>query len=369
MTHADIFKYPLPVDFSPLREPYLFAIIGAAHGHVIDMAKKLLSAGATMKLMYDADPANVTTLRHFFPDTTLAESTEQIYSDPGIKLIITAGIPCDRADIAIKAMEAGKDCMVDKAPLISLEQLARVKDTIAKTGRKYSVYYGESVDSEAVLFACELIRRGDIGKLCYVSGAAPHRLNAPARAPWFFQFAKTGGLLTDLLCHQLHQFLTFMDVQGLPTDATVVASRVGNLFHAELGELQDYGDAMISAQCGVSGYFRVDWNSPDGLSTWGDSRMIIGGEDGMIELRKNCDIARAKGGNHLYLVNRHGEFYENVSGKIQKSYFPQFIQDSIAGYTDPHLQKLELDAIELTIRAQMAAQQILSFNAKNKSMV
>ena len=84
----------------------------------------------------------------------------------------------------------------------------------------------------------------------------------------------------------------------------------------------------------------------------------------MIELRKNCDIARARGGNHFYLINRHGEFYENVSGKIQKPYFHQFIRESIAGYTDPHLQKLELDAIELTIRAQMSAQQIPAFNVK-----
>lgn len=112
---------------------------------------------------------------------------------------------------------------------------------------------------------------------------------------------------------------------------------------------------MFSSLCGVSGYFRVDWNSPTGLSSWGDSRMVIGGEDGMIELRKNCDIARDKTGNHVYLVNQSGEFYENVSGKVQRSYFPTFIRESIQGYTDAHRQKLELDAIELTIRAQHAA--------------
>ncbi len=358
MTHEQIFAYPACPEFSPLRDNYRFGIVGAAHGHIIDMARKLIAAGATLQQMYDADPTNLATLRRCFPDTPVAQCAEQIYADPHIKLVITAGIPAERAGIAIAAMEAGKDCMADKAPLISLEQLAALKATIAKTGRKYSVFYGESVDSEAVLLSCDLIRRGVIGRLCCVNGAAPHRLNAPSRPAWFFDLRQTGGILTDLLCHQLHQFLLFLDAQGLPTEVEPIASRVGNLFHRDLGALQDFGDATLTARCGVSGYFRVDWNSPAGLSTWGDSRMVISGEDGVIELRKNCDLARDNRPNHVYVVTNHGEFYDNASGKLQKPYFPQFIRESIEGYTDPHLQRLELDAIELTLRAQMAAQTI-----------
>lgn len=358
MTHEEIFQYPSAPSFAPLKEPYGFAIVGAAHGHVIDMANRLLAAGATLIRAYDADPNNTALLRHHFPEIPLAEDARRIYEDPAVQLVITAGIPSERAGIAIAAMEAGKDCMADKAPLISLEQLAALKQTIARTGRKYSVFYGESVISESVLFACELIRRGAIGRLCYVSGAAPHRLNAPSRPAWFFDRKQTGGLLTDLLCHQVHQFLLFLDAQGLPTEAKPIASRVGNLFHRDLGDMQDYGDATIASRSGVSGYFRVDWNSPAGLSTWGDSRMVIGGENGMIELRKNCDIARDKSGNHLYLVNDYGEFYENVSGKMPLTYFPRFIRESIDGFTDPHEQRLALDAIELTIRAQAAAENI-----------
>ena len=360
MTHEDIFKYQPPVEFIELKEQYYFAIVGAAHGHVYQMAQGLTAAGATLTARYDADPANAAALRRAFPAVKLCDSAQEIYDDPSVKLVITAGIPSERAGIAIAAMEAGKDCMADKAPLISLAQLDALKAVIAKTGRKYSVFYGESYDSEAVLMACDLVRRGVIGRLCYVNGAAPHRLNAPSRPDWFFHFAQTGGLLTDLLCHQVHQYLLFLDAQGLPTDARPIAARVGNLFHRDLGELQDYGDATFHSRSGLSGYFRVDWLSPAGLKTWGDSRMVIGGENGMIELRKNCDIGRDRAPNHVYVVNEHGEFYENVTGKLQKPYFPRFIRESIDGYTDPHELKLQLDAIELTIRAQMAAVELPS---------
>lgn len=358
MTHDEMFIYQPPIDFPKPKEEYAFAIVGAAHGHIYQMANGLISAGATLVAMYDADPTNAAALKRAFPHVPLCEDAAAIYSAPSIRLVITAGIPSERAGIAIAAMEAGKDCMADKAPLISLEQLDALKATIAKTGRKYSVFYGESYDCEAVLVACDLIRRGVIGKLCYINGAAPHRLNAPSRPEWFFHFDKTGGLLIDLLCHQIHQFLLFLDAQGLPTDAKPIASRVGNLFHTELGELQDYGDATFTADCGVCGYFRVDWLSPAGLSTWGDSRITIGGETGMIELRKNCDIARDKAPNHVYVINDAGEFYENTTGKLQKPYFPRFIRESMEGYVDQHELKLQLDAIELTIRAQMMAQKI-----------
>ena len=53
-----------------------------------------------------------------------------------------------------------------------------------------------------------------------------------------------------------------------------------------------------------TGYIRVDWFTPDGLSTWGDGRLTILGTDGFIEIRKNVDIGGRAGGNHLFLVDQ-----------------------------------------------------------------
>ena len=46
---------------------------------------------------------------------------------------------------------------------------------------------------------------------------------------------------------------------------------------------------------GGSGYIRVDWFTPDGLSTWGDGRLTVLGTDGYIEIRKNVDIGGPAG--------------------------------------------------------------------------
>ena len=48
---------------------------------------------------------------------------------------------------------------------------------------------------------------------------------------------------------------------------------------------------------GATGYFRVDWFTPAGLSTWGDGRTFILGTLGYIELRKYLNVGG--GGDHV----------------------------------------------------------------------
>ncbi len=63
----------------------------------------------------------------------------QLLEDPTGKLILTAAVNCDRAAIAIEAMQHGKDMMGDKPDCTTIEQLADLRRTVAETGRIWSV--------------------------------------------------------------------------------------------------------------------------------------------------------------------------------------------------------------------------------------
>ena len=63
---------------------------------------------------------------------------------------------------------------------------------------------------------------------------------------------------------------------------------------------------MVMPGNGGTGYVRVDWFTPDGLTTWGDGRLFVLGTEGYIELRKYINVAGAPGGNHLFLVDKKG---------------------------------------------------------------
>ncbi len=45
-------------------------------------------------------------------------------------------------------------------------------------------------------------------------------------------------------------------------------SKVANYDAKDYPELEDYGDATLVGDNGATNYFRVDWHTPDGLSTW-----------------------------------------------------------------------------------------------------
>lgn len=174
---------------------FVFAAIGLDHGHIYGMCNGLLEAGATLKWVYDPDPAKVEAFLKTYEKEGVkaAESEEQIYNDPQVRLVAAACITSERAALGVRAMKAGKDYFVDKAPLTTLEQLEMVKETIRETGRKYMVSYSERLQVESAIYAGELIQQGAIGKVIQVLGMGPHRLSASSRPDWFLKRTNTAG--------------------------------------------------------------------------------------------------------------------------------------------------------------------------------
>ncbi len=199
-------------------------------------------------------------------------------------------------------MKHGKDFMADKPGMTTLEQLAEVKKVQAQTKRIYSVLYSERHENRATIKAGELVKAGAIGKVVQTIGLGPHRMNPKTRPEWFFKKAQYGGILTDIASHQFDQFLWFTG----STQAEILASQVGNVNNPQYPELEDFGDAMMRGN-GGSGYIRVDWFTPDGLSTWGDGRLTVLGTNGFIEIRKNVDIGGRPGRESPVPRRRQGD--------------------------------------------------------------
>jgi predicted dehydrogenase len=185
-------------------------------------------------------------------------------------------------------------------------------------------------------------------------GLGPHRLNAASRPAWFFNKEQYGGILCDIGSHQIEQFLFYAQAK----DARVTASRVGNYSNPAYPELEDYGDAALVADNGVTNYFRVDWLTPEGLGSWGDGRTFILGTKGYMELRKYIDITRAPRGEHLFLVDQKGEQYLNVEGQVGYPFFGELILDCLNRTEKAMTQAHALKAAELCVKAQMAAEKV-----------
>ena len=330
---------------------FVFASSHLEHGHIYGQTDGLLAAGGELKWVYDPDPAKVAAYLKRYPQAQPAHNLRQILDDPEVKLVASAAVPAERSTIGGVVMDSGKDYFTDKAPFTTLEQLARTRQEVARTGRKYLVYYSERLHSECSVCAGYLIEQGAIGRVLQVLGLGPHRLHAASRPEWFFRKASYGGILCDIGSHQVEQFLSFTGAR----EARVTHSLVANYAHPTYPELEDYGEASLLAENGATGFFRVDWFNPAGLSTWGDGRTFILGTEGYIELRKNVDVARQAAGDHLYLVDGQGEQHLEVQGKIGFPFFGQLILDCLYRTEHAMTQEHAFQAAELSLQAQAAA--------------
>src|ERR1700745_1958285 len=157
--------------------PIRFAAIGLDHRHIYEMTGRLLELGsACVGYWTEGEPQPLAGFIERFPHIPRVADKRRLLEDATVRLILTAAIPCDRAAIAIEAMQAGKDVMTDKPGCTTVEQLGALRRVVAETARFWSVTYGR-FESAATTRALALVGAGAIGRVVQTIGLGPHRLN------------------------------------------------------------------------------------------------------------------------------------------------------------------------------------------------
>lgn len=326
-----------------------FSVIGLNHGHIFSQSSALLNAGAQLVSFYSAEDDLAAQYSKAFPQAQRVSEQRMILEDPSTQLVVSAAIPVDRAEIGMAVMQNGKDYMSDKPGFTTLEQISKVKDVCAQTGRIYSIYFSERLGSPAAVKAGELVQAGRIGQVVQTVGLGPHRINVSSRPDWFFKKDQYGGILVDIASHQVDQFLFYTGSK----QAEVSFSAVANYAYPQFPELEDFGEMGLRSST-ASGYIRVDWYTPDGLPTWGDGRMTILGTEGTIEVRKYVDLCGRLGGDHLFLVDKKGVEYVDCK-TVEMPYGRQLVDDILNRTQTALNQEHVFRVSELAIQAENMA--------------
>ena len=234
-----------------------FAAIGLNHSHIYGQTKAMIDAGAELVAVHAEEDDLAAAYMKVYPQAKRAADERTILDDPSIKLIVSSITPDVRAAAAMEMMRAGKDVMVDKPGVITLERLAELRRVQAETKRIFSVCYSERFENRATEKASQLVAAGAIGKVVQTVGLGPHALNNNPRPDWFYQRRRYGGILCDIAAHQCDQFLHFTG----STEAQVVASHIANHANPDKPELEDFGEVLLRGNRGT-GYVRVDWYTP-----------------------------------------------------------------------------------------------------------
>ena len=333
-----------------MADPIRMGVIGIDHRHIYTMVSHMRDAGAELiGWCTEGEPNTIEGFLKRFPGAPRVADPAILLNDPTIDVILTAAIPCDRADIALRAMEAGKDVMTDKPGCLTLDGLEAIRAKVAETGRIWSVDFSERFEVPSVTAAADLVADGAIGRVIQVLGLGPHRLNRDTRPDWFFDPARNGGILADIGSHQIDQFLFFSGA----SDARITMASTANRGNPLDPLFRDFGQMALSTG-DVDGYVRLDWFTPDGLPTWGDGRLFLLGTEGTIELRKYVDAGRSERTDTLILTN--GTRCETIDASdAGLPYFTRLVADLRDRTETAMPQAHAFKVMELAITAQAMA--------------
>jgi len=270
------------------------------------------------------------------------QSLEEVLKDEAVELVVLATPNSTHAEMAVKAMQAGKHVVTDKVMCLNLKQCDWMIETSHRTKRLLSVFQNRRWDGDFLTLK-KLVDTGKLGKLRWLEmswqGFGPMR-------GWRARAEMGGGRYYDLGAHLVDQALLFFsspietvygrlhhDFENSDTESSallVITFVEGSTAVCDLSSLNTISKPRFYA-CGTQGTFIKYGLDPQ------EKAMVAGDIDAARE--DPCFYGRWKkstGEEEVIptLPGRWRSYYENIAevlrGKAELLVKPEQVRQVIA---------------------------------------
>src|SRR5579862_3243768 len=107
-----------------------FAVIGLDHNHINGITDTIRRGGGQLVAVHSTNSQALAGFQKRYGDVKLARSEDEILNDSSIQLVCSASIPDLRGPLGVRVMRHGKDFLVDKPGITTLEQLDEVRRAV-----------------------------------------------------------------------------------------------------------------------------------------------------------------------------------------------------------------------------------------------
>ena len=191
------------------------------------------------------------------------DTPEALLADPEIDAVSVCAANYAHAELAIKAMRAGKDVLCEKPMAVTLEDCEAMVKVAKETGRTLMIAHNQRF-AKAHVKAKALIDAGTIGRIVTFRTTFGHggpetwSIN-PGKNTWFFDKSKAAmGAMADLGVHKtdLIHYLTGERVVRTPAKVATLDKRGDN---GELICVDDNAMCIYEMTGGIVGTMTASW--------------------------------------------------------------------------------------------------------------
>ncbi len=160
-----------------------------------------------------------------YPGITTYRTLSEMLADSSIKLVVVATPNDTHCAMAMQALEAARNVVVDKPVGISSAEVAQMMELADGLGLLLVPFHSRRFDSDFQTIQ-KLLLEGILGHLVHFDSCLDRWRPGATRRPWKDEPAQGGGVLLDLGTHLVDQALTQF---GLPesVSAEVLREREG----------------------------------------------------------------------------------------------------------------------------------------------
>lgn len=211
-------------------------------------------------------------------------SYEELLNDKTVNTVAIGDYYAKRGNLAIKALQCGKNVICDKPLCTSLEELDKIEALAKEKGLYVSCMFTMRYDdiTESAKEAMNLI-----GKVRSVYFGGQHPLMFSERPSWYFEEGKYGGLFNDIAIHgvDLIYYLTGQRIKE------TTCARCYNAYADKACNFPDSGQFMAKLENGAGVIADVSYAVPMPVSYalpyyW---QFFIWGEKGVAKFSANSE--------------------------------------------------------------------------------
>lgn len=186
------------------------------------------------------------------------ETEEAMLADKSIDVILVATPNDTHRPIALRAMEAGKNVIVEKPATLSLKELTELEDMAGKTGQFLTVHQNRRWD-EDLLTVREILKDQTMGEIFRIESRVHGSRGIPG--DWRKEKAHGGGMVLDWGVHLFDQIFRLTGERRLKT----VYATLTNVTNQEV---DDGFTAVLRFEGGLEVLVEVGTNNFISLPRW-----------------------------------------------------------------------------------------------------